>query len=77
MANVSKADSFEAIILSGALDCFDAPRSKMLHELKMFRELSKREIPWIESYYKNHHNDTNLTECIQAMIDQNDWSDRQ
>ena len=70
-----KADSFEAIILSGALDCFDAPRSKMLHELKMFRELSKREIPWIENY-KNHHIDTNLTDCIQAMIDYNDWSDR-
>ena len=71
-----KADSFEAIILSGALDCFDAPRSKMLHELKMFRELSKREIPWIESY-KTKHIDTNLTECIQAMLDQNDWSNRQ
>ena len=71
-----KADSFEAIILSGALDCFDAPRSKMLHELKMFRELSKREIPWIESY-KTKHIDANLTECIQAMLDQNDWSNRQ
>tara|TARA_R110000824_G_scaffold337384_1_gene523940 strand:+ start:406 stop:2049 length:1644 start_codon:yes stop_codon:yes gene_type:complete len=71
-----KADSFEAIILSGALDCFDVPRSQMLHELKMFRELSKREIPWIESYKRNNIN-ANLTECIQAMLDQNDWSDRQ
>ena len=49
-----KADSFEAIILIGALDCFDAPRSKMLQELKMFRELSKREVPWIENYKQNH-----------------------
>jgi len=71
-----KADSFEAIILSGALDCFNVSRSKMLHELKMFRELSKREVPWIENY-KNNHIAANLTECIQAMIDYNDWSDRQ
>ena len=71
-----KADSFEAIILSGALDCFNVSRSKMLHELKMFRELSKREVPWIENY-KNNHIAANLTECIQAMIDHNDWSDRQ
>jgi len=71
-----KADSFEAIILSGALDCFHMPRSQMLHELKMFRELSKREIPWVESYKTNNIN-ANLTECIQAMLDQNDWSDRQ
>ena len=71
-----KADSFEAIILSGALDCFHVLRSQMLHELKMFRELSKREIPWIESYKANNIN-ADLTECIQAMLDQNDWSDRQ
>ena len=70
-----KADSFEAIILSGALDCFDIPRSKMLHELKMFRELSKREVPWIQSY-KQHHPDTDLIECIRAMLTHNDWSDR-
>ena len=71
-----KADSFEAIILSGALDCFHVSRSQMLHELKMFRELSKREIPWIESYKANNI-DADLTGCIQAMLDQNDWSDRQ
>ena len=70
-----KADSFEAIILSGTLDCFNIPRSQMLHELKMFRELSKREIPWIEQY-KNHHNESSLIDCIQAMIKHNDWSDR-
>ena len=70
-----KADSFESIILSGALDCFDISRSKMLHELKMFRELSKREIPWIVSY-KTDNNSADLIECVQAMLNQNDWSDR-
>ena len=70
-----KVDAFEALILSGALDCFKVSRSKMNHELKMFRELSKREIPWLQSYKQNHI-DHNLTQCIQAMIDENDWSDR-
>jgi len=70
-----KTDSFEAIILSGALDCFDVSRSQMLHELKMFRELSKREVPWIQNY-KQSHLDADLVQSIQAMMDQNDWSDR-
>jgi len=70
-----KADSFEALILSGALDCFKVSRSKMSHELKMFRELSKREIPWIESYKKNNPS-SNLTECLQAMLTTNDWTNR-
>jgi len=71
-----KADSFEAIILSGALDRFNVSRSKMLHELKMFRELSKREVPWIENY-KQNHKDANLVQCIKAMVDQTDWSNKQ
>lgn len=70
-----KADSFEAIILSGALDRFNVSRSKMLHELKMFRELSKREVPWLETYKQKNRNE-NLVQCIQTMVDQNDWSDR-
>ena len=69
----TKVDSFEALALSGALDCFKVPRSQMVHELKMFRELSKREVPWIENY-KNHHPDATLKECVCAMIELNDWS---
>ena len=69
-----KVDAFEALILSGALDCFNLPRSKMSHELKMFRELSKREIPWIESYKKNNP-ERSLLGCIRDMIMYNDWSD--
>ena len=70
-----KVDAFEALILSGALDCFKVSRSKMNHELKMFRELSKREIPWIESY-KQNNTDKDFANCIQAMIDENNWSNR-
>jgi len=69
-----KIDSFEALILSGALDCFDLPRSKMCHDLKMFRELSKREIPWIEKYKKNNPS-LSLLQCIRDMIRYNDWTD--
>jgi len=68
-----KVDAFEALALSGALDSFKVPRSKMVHELKMFRELSKREVPWIENY-KNQHQDSTLKECVSAMIKLNDWS---
>ena len=67
-----KVDSFEALILSGALDCFDLSRSKMCHELKMFRELSKREIPWIENHKKNNP-DRSLLGCIRDMVMYNDW----
>jgi DNA polymerase III alpha subunit len=70
-----KVDAFEALILSGALDCFKISRSKMNHELKMFRELSKREIPWIEKF-KQDNAKKNFTDCIQAMLDKNDWSNR-
>ena len=70
-----KVDAFEALILSGALDCFKVSRSKMNHELKMFRELSKREIPWIETYKQNNPTN-NFSECVQAMIAENNWSDR-
>ncbi len=69
-----KVDAFEALILSGALDCFKVSRSQMSHELKMFRELSKRELPWIEEY-KHTNKYASLTECIQAMIDTNNWKD--
>tara|TARA_R110000824_G_scaffold10866_1_gene47574 strand:+ start:63357 stop:65000 length:1644 start_codon:yes stop_codon:yes gene_type:complete len=69
-----KVDSFEALILSGALDCFDLPRSKMCHELRMFRELSKREIPWIEKH-KNQSPSLSLLNCIRDMVMYNDWSD--
>ena len=69
----TKVDSFEALALSGALDCFKVSRSQMVHELKMFRELSKREVPWIESY-KSQHRDSTLKECVSAMIKLNDWS---
>ena len=69
----TKVDSFEALALSGALDCFKVPRSQMVHELKMFRELSKREVPWIEAYKKQHEEAT-LKECICAMMELNDWS---
>ena len=70
-----KVDAFEALILSGALDCFKVSRSKMNHELKMFRELSKREISWIEQY-KHNNTDKNFADCIQAMVDENNWSNR-
>ncbi len=70
-----KVDAFEALILSGALDCFKVSRSKMSHELKMFRELSKREVPWIEKYKQTNSN-KNFSECVQAMIAENDWSNR-
>ena len=69
-----KIDSFEALILSGALDCFSLPRSKMCHDLKMFRELSKREIPWIENYKKNNP-DRSLLSCIKDMVRYNKWDD--
>lgn len=69
-----KIDSFEALILSGAMDYFNLPRSQMVHDLKLFRELSAREMPWIESY-KPSNRDATLVDCIRAMIDLNDWSD--
>ena len=69
-----KVDSFEALILSGALDCFKLSRSKMCHDLKMFRELSKREIPWIENHKKKNP-DRSLLGCIGDMIIYNDWKD--
>ena len=69
-----KIDSFEALILSGALDCFNLSRSKMCHDLKMFRELSKREIPWLENYKKNNP-DRSLLGCIRDMIRYNEWDD--
>ena len=69
-----KGDSFEAMILSGAMDCFKISRSRMLHELKMFRELSKREMPWIEGY-KKEFSTVDLAGCIKAMIKNNDWKD--
>ena len=69
-----KVDSFEALILSGALDCFNLSRSKMCHDLKMFRELSKREIPWIENHKKSNP-DRSLLGCIRDMVMYNDWSD--
>ena len=68
-----KVDAFEALALSGALDSFKVPRSKMVHELKMFRELSKREVPWIENYKKQNKEST-LEECVAAMMELNDWS---
>jgi DNA polymerase III alpha subunit len=68
-----KVDSFEALILSGALDCFDISRSQMAHELKMFRELSKREIAWIETY-KSSNVKADLEGCIAEMISTNNWS---
>ena len=68
-----KVDAFEALALSGALDSFKVPRSKMVHELKMFRELSKREVPWIENYKKQNKEST-LDECVAAMMELNDWS---
>ena len=68
-----KVDAFEALALSGALDSFKVSRSKMVHELKMFRELSKREVPWIENYKKQKREAT-LEECIAAMMELNDWS---
>ena len=72
-----KVDAFEGLALSGALDCFEVPRSQMVHELKMFRELgSKREVPWIENY-KNQNKESTLEQCITAMIKLNDWSDRE
>jgi len=70
-----KVDAFEALALSGALDSFKVPRSKMVHELKMFRELSKREVPWIENY-KNQNKESTLEQCVVAMMELNDWSDR-
>tara|TARA_R110002020_G_scaffold464684_1_gene685559 strand:+ start:649 stop:2289 length:1641 start_codon:yes stop_codon:yes gene_type:complete len=69
-----KVDAFEALSLSGTLDCFKVSRSKMVHELKMFRELSKRELPWIENY-KNQNKDATLEQCVCAMMKLNDWSD--
>ena len=69
-----KVDSFDALILSGALDCFKLSRSKMSHDLKMFRELSKREIAWLEEY-KSKKPDRSLLQCIRDMIKYNDWSD--
>lgn len=69
-----KVDAFEALILSGALDYFKLPRSKMAHELRMFRELSKREMPWIENY-KKHNPDRSLADCIRDMVKCNDWKD--
>lgn len=71
-----KGDSFEAMILSGAMDCFKTSRTQMLHELKMFRELSKREMPWVENYKRKFPN-VGLTGCIKAMIEKNDWKDPQ
>jgi len=69
-----KVDAFEALIMSGALDSFNISRSQMSHELKMFRELSKREIPWIE-LYKKKNKTADLKKCVLSMIENNDWKD--
>ena len=47
----------------------------MSHELKHFKELSKREIPWIQNC-KKQHKDFSLGQCINQMILDNDWGDK-
>ena len=69
-----KVDAFEALIWSGSLDHFSVPRTRMAHELKMFRELSKREMPWIENH-KIKNPDRSLLGCIKDMVMYNDWTD--
>ena len=70
-----KKDSFLALILAGALDIFRVHRSVMQHEFNMFKELKKREIPWIQKY-KAENPMVTLVDCLNAMMIENDWSDK-
>ena len=69
-----KVNAFEGLILCGALDCFELKRSVMSHELQHFKELSKREVPWIQEC-KKRNKDFSLGQCINTMILENDWKD--
>ena len=72
--NCIKVNAFEGLILCGALDCFELKRSVMSHELQHFKELSKREVPWIQEC-KKRNKDFSLGQCINTMILENDWKD--
>jgi len=66
--NIIDLDHFEALILSGALDCFKTKRSQMHHELRCGRELTKREMAWVQNYKKQQGKKASLTQCLTQLI---------
>jgi DNA polymerase III alpha subunit len=66
-----KSDSMLALILSGACDCFYLNRLEMKHIYEQYKELSKRELDWIQL-----NPEETLVETLHQMMIKNDWSDK-
>ena len=60
--------AFEALVLSGAFDCFKIARSKMAHQFNTIKELTKREAAWLREY-KKENSESTTEEALYAMIE--------
>tara|TARA_Y100001938_G_scaffold151211_1_gene247588 strand:- start:19451 stop:21085 length:1635 start_codon:yes stop_codon:yes gene_type:complete len=60
--------AFEALILAGCFDCFKIPRTQMMHEFSVIKELSKREKTWLRSYALDKRGST-VSECLEDMVE--------
>lgn len=60
--------AFEALVLSGAFDCFKISRSKMAHQFNTIKELTKRESEWLREY-KRENGDSTTEEALYAMVE--------
>lgn len=70
-----KKDSFIALIMSGACDCFHLSRIEMKYRHEQYIELNKRELEWISTKIYNEQFDS-LIDLLNEMILRNDWSDK-
>ena len=60
--------AFESLILAGALDCFDIPRSKMAHQFSIVKEFTKKESEWL-TLYKETNPTESTKDAIEKMIE--------
>jgi len=49
MGRIIKSDSFKAIILAGALDCYKVSRMKMIYDLELYREFRDSDRKYLET----------------------------
>ena len=75
MIKYIKSNSFESLILSGALDCMGHTRNSMLHDFKVFKNIRDRELPYIQNYLKENPDET-ITNAIHNMMLNNDMEDK-
>ena len=60
-----KVNSLESLIYVGACDCFGKTRSSMIFECNLFRNLSNKELEWIQNNCKDCKN---FNEILNKMI---------